>query len=50
MILFVPEPAIVPGLRVQFPVGNPASSTLPVATAHVGCVTVLTNGANGVTG
>lgn len=50
MILFDPEPAIAPGLIVQFPLGNPASSTLPVATSHVGCVTELTKGAEGVTG
>lgn len=50
MILFDPETVIAPGLIVQFPLGNPASSTLPVATSHVGCVTELTKGAEGVTG
>jgi hypothetical protein len=35
---------------VQFPVGNPLKTTLPVATVHVGCVMVPTVGAEGVTG
>ena len=44
------EPDIDPGLRIQLPAGNPLNSTLPVATAQVGCVMVPTIGAVGVTG
>ena len=44
------DPAIDPGLRVQLPAGNPLNSTLPVATAQVGCVIAPTTGAAGVTG
>jgi hypothetical protein len=43
-------PAIAPGLMVQLPAGNPLSTTLPVANAHVGCVITPTIGAVGVTG
>jgi hypothetical protein len=43
-------PAIAPGLIVQFPAGRPFKTTLPVATAQVGCVTTPTVGAPGVTG
>lgn len=50
----VPVPVVVaaPGERVivQFPVGNPPRTTLPVATEHVGGVIVPTVGADGVTG
>ena len=35
---------------VQFPAGRPEKSTLPVATAHVGCVIVPTAGVVGVPG
>jgi hypothetical protein len=55
IVLEVPVPVIVPGpgerVRVQVPdAGNPLSTTLPVATAHVGCVIVPTTGAVGVGG
>jgi hypothetical protein len=50
MVLVAPEPAIAPGLIVQAPAGNPARSTLPVATAQVGSVIELIAGAAGVTG
>ena len=50
IVVLVPEPVIDPGFIVQFPEGNPLNITLPVATAHVGCVTVNTFGAAGVTG
>jgi len=42
-------PFIAPGLMIQFPEGKPFSTTLPVATAHVGCVIVPIVGADGVT-
>jgi hypothetical protein len=45
-----PEPDIAPGLIVQFPEGNPFSTTLPVASAQVGIVIVPTVGAVGVVG
>ena len=47
MVLLAPVPAIAPGLIVQFPAGKPLSTTLPVATAQVGCVIVPTVGAVG---
>ena len=50
IVILAPEPAIVPGLIVQFPDGKPVNSTLPVATAQVGCIIVPVNGAEGVTG
>jgi hypothetical protein len=54
MVVVVPVPVVVaaPGVRVivQFPEGNPARTTLPVATEHVGGVIVPTVGADGVTG
>jgi hypothetical protein len=43
-------PAILPGLMVQFPAGKPLRTTLPVATAQVGCVIAPTIGADGVAG
>jgi len=46
MVVLNVEPAIDPGLIVQLPAGNPLNSTLPVATAQVGCVIALT-GADG---
>ena len=42
-----------PGLRVNVHVpleGKPLNATLPVANAHVGCVSVPTTGALGVDG
>ena len=55
MVFVVPFPVVVtlPGIRVsvQEPVaGNPLRATLPVDSAHVGCVIVPTKGAVGVTG
>jgi hypothetical protein len=51
MIVLVPLPAIAPGLIVQLPVaGRPESTTLPVATEHVGSVIVPTLGAAGPPG
>lgn len=49
-VLLVPVPAMAPGLIVQFPEGKPFNTTLPVATAQVGCVIIPTAGAEGVTG
>jgi hypothetical protein len=54
-VLEVPVPVIVPGpgerVRVQVPLaGNPLRTTLPVATAQVGCVIAPTTGAVGVRG
>ena len=49
-VVLVVDPAIAPGLIVQLPAGNPLNTTLPVGTAHVGCVIVPTTGAVGVTG
>ena len=50
MVLLAVDPVMVPGFIVQLPAGNPLSTTLPVATAHVGCIIVPTTGAVGVTG
>lgn len=50
MVLLAPVPAMAPGLIVQFPVGNPVNTTLPVDTKQVGWVTVPIAGADGVTG
>jgi hypothetical protein len=50
MVVLAVEPAIDPGLIIQFPAGKPLNTTLPVATAHVGCVIKPTTGAVGVTG
>lgn len=54
IVVLVPVPAVVmlPGLRVsvQEPVGREFKTTLPVATAHVGCVIVPITGATGVAG
>ena len=53
MLVPVPEVVVPPGVlvRVHVPVeGKPLNGTLPVAKAHVGCVTVPTMGADGVTG
>jgi len=36
IVLLLPVPAIDPGFMVQFPVGNPFKTMLPVATAQVG--------------
>lgn len=41
---------MAPGLRTQFPAGNPFNTLLPVATAHVGCVIAPKIGAVGVAG
>jgi hypothetical protein len=50
MVMFEPVPAVAPGLTVQFPTGKPSNITLPVAIEQVGCVTIPTVGADGVTG
>lgn len=49
MVLVV-DPAIPPGFIVQVPEGNPLNTTLPVASAHVGCVIAPTKGADGELG
>lgn len=49
-VLLAPVPAIAPGFIVQFPEGNPFKTTLPVATAQVGCVITPAAGAEGVAG
>lgn len=50
MVVVAVLPVIAPGLMVQFPEGRPERATLPVGVAQVGCVTVPTTGAEGVTG
>ena len=54
MVLLEPVPVVVtpPGERVivQFPAGNPLSTTLPVGTSNVGWVMVPTTGAEEVGG
>ena len=50
IVLLPVEPTIPPGLIVQLPAGNPLNTTLPVATAQVGCVINPTKGAAGVAG
>ena len=52
MVVLVPVPVVVipPGVRVSVHVpvaGKPFNTTLPVATVHVGCVIVPTEGAAG---
>src|SRR5271154_5316301 len=48
IVVVAPVPAIAPGFIVQLPAGNPLRTTLPVATAQVGCVINPTTGAVGV--
>ena len=50
IVVLAPEPEMAPGLIVQLPAGKPLSTTLPVATVHVGCVTAPTITIEGVTG
>ena len=53
MLIPVPVVAIPPGLLVKVHVpddGKSVNTTLPVATAQVGCVIVPTVGATGVAG
>ena len=50
MVVLEPDPAIPPGFIVQFPVGRPLNSALPVASAQLGCVIAPARGADGVTG
>ena len=50
IVLLAPVPAIAPGLIVQFPVGKPLKTILPVASGHEGWVIVPIIGAEGVTG
>lgn len=48
--MLAPDPAMAPGLIIQFPPGKPLITALPVDTEHVGCVMVPAVGALGVTG
>ena len=50
IVVLLPLPVIAPGLIVQLPAGKPFNTTLPVATAQLGCVIVPTAGADGVAG
>jgi hypothetical protein len=50
IVMLVPVPAIAPGLIVQLPAGKLLSTTLPVATAQVGCVIVPAVGVAGAPG
>ena len=55
IVELIPDPVVVtpPGVRVNVQVpldGKPLSTTLPVDTVHVGCVTVPITGAVGVVG
>ena len=50
MVVVAPVPATAPGFIVQLPAGSPLKTTLPVATAQVGCVIAPTTGAVGVGG
>ena len=50
MVVLAPVPAMDPGLMVQLPAGNPDNTTLPVASAQVGCVMVPIVGGSGVAG
>ncbi len=47
IVVLEPVPVIVPGLIVQLPAGKPLNTTLPVPTAHVGCVMAPRVGAAG---
>lgn len=47
MVYVAPVPAIAPGFIIQLPAGRPFSTTLPVATVHVGCVIKPAPGADG---
>ena len=47
MVVLAVDPAIDPGLIVQFPAGKPLSTTLPVPDKQVGCV-ISAIGAPGV--
>lgn len=46
LVLF-PVPVIAPGFTVQFPAGKPERTILPVPISQVGCVMLLTTGAEG---
>lgn len=50
IVVLAVDPAILPGLIVQLPEGNPLNSTLPVAAEQEVCVIIPTTGAVGVTG
>jgi len=50
IVVLLPLPAMLPGLMVQLPDGNPFKTTLPVARAQVGWVMVPIVGAEGVAG
>jgi len=47
IVLVAVDPVIAPGLMVHVPAGKPLRTTLPVASAQVGCVIVPTTGAVG---
>ena len=49
-VVVAPVPVMDPGFIVQLPAGSPLSITLPVGTAHVGCVIAPTAGAVGAVG
>ena len=50
IVVLLPLPAMLPGLMVQLPDGNPLNTTLPVASAQLGWVMVPIMGAEGVAG
>jgi hypothetical protein len=50
IVVLFPEPETAPGLMVQFPAGNPFSTTLPDETRQEGWVMTPTIGAAGVAG
>ena len=50
IVLVAVDPVMAPGFIVQFPVGRPLRTTLPVPTVQVGCVIVPTVGAAGAPG
>ena len=50
MVVPAPAPFIPPGLIVQLPAGKLFNTTLPVVTAHVGCVIVPIAGGDGALG
>jgi len=50
MVVLEPVPVIAPGVIVQLPDGRLFRITLPVITAHVGCVMAPMVGAEGAPG
>ena len=47
IVVEAPDPLTVPGLIIQFPVGKPFRTTVPVITVQFGCVIVPIVGADG---